>query len=108
MDPSAMKIASLYPAPNQAIPNGTYPQNDFYTVTPGTLGQDQGDGRVDYRYNDNNSIFGSISWSNTSKTSVQPFPGALDGGNFYGKSEEDLGRNGMISWTPHLFAGDGE
>ncbi len=103
MDPASMKIASLYPAPNQAIAVGSYPQNDYYTVTPGTLGQDQGDGRVDYRYNDNNSIFGSISWSNTSKTSVQPFPGALDGGNFYGNSEQDLGRNGMISWT-HIFS----
>lgn len=99
MDPSSMKIASLYPATNQPILNGTYPQNDFFTNTPGGLDQDQGDGRVDYRLNDANSIFGSISWSNTSKTSVQPFPGALDGAGFQGVAEQDLGRNGMISWT---------
>ncbi len=99
MDPVALKLASLYPAPNRPILGGTYPQNDYYTVTPGTLGQDQGDGRVDYRLNDSNSIFGSISWSDTAKTSVQPLPGALDGGNFNGTSETDLGRNGMISWT---------
>jgi hypothetical protein len=99
MDPAALKIASLYPAPNRPIPTGTYPQNDYYTVTPGTLDQDQGDGRVDYSVNEKNSIFGTISWSNTSKTSIQPFPGILDGGNFYGVSEQDLGRNAMISWT---------
>jgi hypothetical protein len=99
MDPVAAKMASLYPAPNRPVLGGNYPQNDFYTVTPGTLNQDQGDGRVDYRLNDANSLFGSISWSDTAKTSVQPFPGALDGGNFNGTSEQDLGRNGMISWT---------
>ncbi len=68
-------------------------------MTPGGLDQDQGDGRVDYRLNDANSIFGSISWSDTSKTSVPPFPGALDGAAFQGVSEQDLGRNGMLSWT---------
>lgn len=103
MDPASMKIASLYPATNQAIPTGTYPQNDFYTVTPGALNTDQGDGRVDYHLDDNNSIFGSVSWSNTQKSSVPPFQGALDGGNFYGSSEQDLGRNGTISWA-HIFS----
>lgn len=103
MDPAALKIASLYPAPNQPILNGTYPQNDYYTTTPGALDTDQGDGRVDYHLNDNNSIFGTISWANTSKTSVPPFQGILDGGNFYGSSEQDLGRNAMVSWT-HIFS----
>ncbi len=99
MDKASMNIARLYPIPNQPVVSGTYPQNDYYTVTPGTLNTDQGDGRVDYRLNDANSIFGTISWSNTAKASVQPFAGALDGGNFNGTSEQDLGRNGMISWT---------
>ncbi|MBV9306849.1 MAG: carboxypeptidase regulatory-like domain-containing protein, partial [Acidobacteriaceae bacterium] len=102
MDPASRKIASLYPAPNVAVASGNYPQNDFYTVTPGGWNTDQGDGRVDYHLNDKNSIFGSISWSNTSKTSTPPFQGALDGGNFYGSSEQDLGRNAMISWS-HIF-----
>src|SRR5579875_886795 len=103
MDPAAIKIASLYPAPNQPVRVGNYPQNDYYTVTPGTLNTDQGDGRVDYHLNDSNSIFGSISWSNTSKTNVPPLPGALEGGSFYGAAETDLGRDAMISWT-HIFS----
>jgi hypothetical protein len=102
-DPVAMKLAALYPATNQPIKAGALPQNDFYTVTPGALNTDQGDGRVDYHYNDANSIFGTISWTNTAKSSVQPFAGALDGGNFNGTSEQDLGRNGMISWA-HIFS----
>lgn len=99
LDPAAMKIASLYPAPNQPFATGNVPQNDYYTTTPGKLVTDQGDGRVDYRLDDKNSIFGSLSWSNTSKSSVPPFQGALDGGNFYGSSEEDLGRNAQLGYT---------
>src|SRR6185312_14360337 len=56
-----------------------------------------------YHMNDKNSIFGTISWSNTSKSSIAPFQGALDGGDFNGTSEQDLGRNAMLSWT-HIFS----
>jgi hypothetical protein len=103
MDPASAKIASLYPNPNQPVARGNYPQNDFYTQTPGSWVTDQGDGRADWHYNDANSIFGSISWVNTQKGSVTPFQGALDGGNFYGTSEQDLGRNAVISWS-HIFS----
>ncbi len=99
MDPASLKIASLYPAPNQAIPTGKFPENDYFMRTPGKLTTDQGDGRVDYRINDRNSVFGSISWTNTDKSSGQPFPGILDGGDFNGTSEIDLGRNAQLSYT---------
>ena len=108
MDPASMKIASLYPAPNQAIPNGTYPQNDYYTVTPGTLGQDQGDGRVDYRYNDNNSIFGSISWSNTVKNQRAAVPRRAGRRQFQRRERAGSGPQRDDQLDAHLFAGDGE
>jgi hypothetical protein len=98
-DPVAQKIMALYPAPNQPVAPGSYPQNDFYVSTPGAQNTDQGDGRVDYHLSDKDSLFGTISWSNNNKTSAPPFPGALDGANFYGASEEDLGRNAQISYT---------
>jgi hypothetical protein len=104
MDPVARKMAALYPAPNTAASNcAVAGAGCFYAVTPGKLVTDQGDGRVDYHMNDSNSIFGTISWSDTSKSSVQPFQGALDGGDFNGVSEVDLGRNAMVSWT-HIFS----
>jgi hypothetical protein len=106
MDPVAMKLAALYPNPNTALANcgGAAAGAGCYAVaTPGALNTDQGDGRVDWHYNDSNSIFGTISWADTSKSSVPPFQGALDGGNFNGSSEQDLGRNGMVSWT-HTFS----
>jgi len=108
MDPAAMKIAALYPGPNQPIVNGNYPQNDYYALTAGSFRTDQGDGRVDYRIDEKDSLFGSISWSNTAKSAVPPFQGALDGGNFYGSSEQDLGRNAQIGftriWSPSLIS----
>src|SRR3984957_6487444 len=99
MDPAAAKIAALYPAPNQGVINGNYPANDYYALTAGSFRTDQGDGRVDYRIDEKDSLFGSISWSNTNKGNVPPFQGALDGGNFYGTSEQDLGRNAQIGFT---------
>jgi hypothetical protein len=108
IDPAAAKIAALYPNTNQPFANGNFPQNDYYALTAGTLNTDQGDGRVDYRIDDKNSLFGSISWSNTSKGSVPPFQGALDGANFYGTSEQDLGRNAQLGytriWTPTILS----
>ena len=108
IDAAAAKIAGFYPAPNQTIVPGSYPANDYYAVTPGGLRTDQGDGRVDYRIDDKDTLFGSISWSDTNKFNTPPFPGAIDGGNFYGASEQDLGRNAQIGftriWTPSLIS----
>jgi hypothetical protein len=99
LDPAAAKILSLYPATNQTIPIGTYPQNDYFVSTPGAQNTDQGDGRVDYRLSDKDSIFGTLSWSNLNKLNGAPLPGALDGTPFNAVTEEDLGRNAQLSWT---------
>ncbi len=108
MDPAGAKIASLYPAPNQPIIGGNYPANDLAVLTNGKLVTDQGDGRVDYRLDEKDSLFGSLSWSNTDKSSGAPFPGALDGANFNGASEQDLGRNAQLGytriWNPALIS----
>ncbi len=104
IDPAAAKIAGLYPTPNQPIQPGNYPANDYYAVTAGGLRTDQGDGRVDYKINDRNSLFGSISWSDTNKNNTPPFPGALDGGNFYGSSETGSRSQRPNRLHPHLVA----
>lgn len=98
-DPAAVKIASLFPATNRPIVAGNYPQNDYFINTAGALQTDQGDGRADYRLSDKDSIFGSISWSNTNKSSISPYQGILDGSDFNGNGEIDLGRNAQIGWT---------
>ena len=101
LDPASRKIAALYPAPNVPANNklGFQPQNNYAVTTPGALNTDQGDARVDYRLSDKDSLFGSVSWSNTYKNSVVPFQGVLDGGDFNGASEQDLGRNAQLGYT---------
>ena len=81
-DQAAYKLMSTYPAPNQPIPSGKYPQNDYFVATPGMQNTDQGDGRVDYKLSDKDNLFGSLSWSNLTKTNQAPLPGALEGGDF--------------------------
>jgi hypothetical protein len=106
-DKSWAQIIQLFPATNQPIiTTGGAPNNDYYYNTPGGLTTDQGDGRVDYRLSDKDSIFGSMSWSNTSKHSGPPLPGAIDDSGFGGAAEIDLSRNAQISysrvWSPTL------
>ena len=107
-DPSFGKLIKLFPEPNQTIIRGSQPTGDYFYNTPGSQVTDQGDGRVDYRLSDKDSLFGSISWGNTSKTLVAPFPGALDNSGFSGVGELDLSRNAQISytrvWTPTLVS----
>jgi hypothetical protein len=98
-DAAFAKILSLYPATNQPIITGNTPTRDFYYSSAGSQVTDQGDGRVDYRLSDKDSLFGSLSWSNTGKTSGSPFPGPLDGADFNGAQEQDLSRNAQISYT---------
>jgi hypothetical protein len=108
IDPVAAKILALYPATNQPIVTGGFPANDYFVSTPGSQSTNQGDLRMDHRISDKDSLFGSMSWANTEKANVSPFPGALDGAPFQGASEEDLSRNGMLSytrvWTPAIIS----
>ncbi len=103
MDPAWAKIMQLYPNPNQAVLTGNTPTNDFYYNTTGKLVTDQGDARVDYRLSEKNTLFGSLSWSDTSKSDGAPLPGALDDTGFNGAGEVDLARNAQISFT-HVFS----
>src|ERR1022692_3221423 len=103
MDPAWSKIMQLYPNPNQAILTGNAPTNDYFYNTVGGLTTNQGDAKVDYRLSDKDSLFGSLSWSNTSKTDGAPLPGALDDTGFNGAGEIDLSRNAQISYT-HVWS----
>ncbi len=102
-DPAAKRLIDLYPTPNQNLAD-RIPGNNFINVTTGAQDNDQFDVRIDHRLTDKDMLFGSLSWSNENKTNTQPFPGALDGTDFGGREEMNLGRNAMLSytrvWTP--------
>jgi hypothetical protein len=107
-DPSFAKLVQQFPNTNQAVITGNTPTGDYFYNTPGKQLTDQGDLRTDYRLSDKDTLFGSLSWGNTDKTSVPPFPGALDASGFSGAGELDLNRNGQVSftrvWTPSIVS----
>lgn len=98
-DPAAAKLMALFPNENQPVAAGVTPFNNFFTSTAGRQNTDQGDGRVDYRLSDKDSLFGSLSWQNTNKFNEPFLPGALDGTPFNAVTEEDLSRNAQLSYT---------
>ena len=102
-DPAAKRLIDLYPNPNQNLTDRIAGSN-YLSVTSGTQKNDQYDVRIDHRISDNDMLFGSLSWSDESKTNTTPLPGALDAGGFGGQAEKNQGRNAMLSytriWTP--------
>src|SRR5207245_424503 len=75
------------------------PQDAHFIVRQVAQNSAQGDGRVDYRLSEKDSLFGSLSWSNKNQSNRQPLPGALDATYFASQAEQDLARNAMMSWT---------
>jgi hypothetical protein len=97
-DPAAKKLLDLFPSPNQNLAD-RLPAANFLPTAPARQNIDQFDVRLDHRLTDKDSLFGSLSWSDESKTIAPPLPGALDASGFNGAEEQNLGRNAMISWT---------
>lgn len=99
IDPAAQKIINLFPAPNQAMPANGFALNNYFVTTKGNSDVDQWDVRMDHRLTDKDSLFGSISWSDSYRFNGPPLPGALDATYFQSNVEETGARNGMLSWT---------
>jgi len=92
----------LFPNTNQPIITGAQPTGDFFYNTPGSLKNDQGDGRVDYRLSDKDNLLWLFELGNVSKT-LSPRSRALSTiGGFSGAGEIDLSRNAQISYTARL------
>ena len=108
LDPAARKIMALFPKPNAPFPARGFPLNDYFTTTKGTQKVDQEDARIDHRISSKDSLFGSISWSDSSKFNGPPLPGALDATYFNSNAEDTLARNAMMSytrvWTPAILS----
>ena len=96
-DPAAAKIMKLFPAENQAVTG--FPLNDYYYSGFGSTQVDGGDLRADFRISEQDSLYGSLSWTNKSVIRNTPLPGALDAGGFSGASQEDLTRNAQLGYT---------
>jgi hypothetical protein len=108
-DAAAKKIIDLFPSPTRLVNGGNgFQQDNYFVTTRGSLTTPQWDFRMDHRLSDKDSIFGSLSWSNTDKFNEQPLPGALDATYFNSNIEENQSRNATVSytrvWTPSIIS----
>lgn len=100
LDPNAIKLLNLYPAPNSASLFNNYAANP-------NLKNDvnQFDVRVDHNFSERDSIFGRVSYSDNPTLIPGPFPGIADGSSFAAGDQSATGTNAVLSET-HSFSPD--
>jgi hypothetical protein len=98
LDPNAIKLLNLYPAPNSP---GLF---NNYAANPALRNDvNQFDIRIDQNFSDKDSIFGRVSYSRNPELIPGPFPGIADGGSFADGDQTANSSNSVISET-HLFS----
>ena len=97
IDPAALKVAALYPAPNLS---GT--ANNYLSNPALVNNQDSFDVRVDHQLTSKDSLFVTFEFGNVNETQPDPFPGQAGGGFFSGHIS-DLARAAGIS-DVHTFS----
>jgi Carboxypeptidase regulatory-like domain/TonB dependent receptor-like, beta-barrel len=96
-DPLALRIASLYPAPNV---NGNGYNFQFDPIKRTT--RNNVDVRIDQKISGADNIFGRFSYQDQPSTIPPNLPGIADGGGFYSGIEDDAARSVAVSET-HVF-----
>lgn len=101
LDPVALKLLSLFPAPNVGATGKTF---DNYTSQTNTLDNTfQWDTRMDYNISAKDQIFGRYSYNHEPSTHPAPLGPILDGGGFGDTGQlVSLGENFAGSET-HIF-----
>src|ERR1022692_3967749 len=98
LDPLAVKLAALYPAPNVANnPSINYLANPVLSETRNNF-----DVRVDEKVSDFDSTFFRFSFENQPSSIPGTFGGLADGGGFFSGQEDFAYRSFATSWT-HIF-----
>ena len=98
LDPLAVKLAALYPAPNVANnPSINYLANPVLSETRNNF-----DVRVDEKVSDFDSTFFRFSFENQPSSIPGTFGGLADGGGFFSGVEDNSYRSFATSWA-HIF-----
>ena len=97
IDPLAARLSALFPAPNIDL-NGA----NFISDPRRTASRNNFDIRIDHKFTDHDSLFGSFSYEHQPSFTPSPFQNALDGGAFSDGIEDDSFRSVAISET-HIF-----
>ena len=98
LDPNAIKLLELYPSPTNS---GLF--NNFADNPVIRNDANQFDIRVDQVFNQKDSLFGRVSYSDNPEFLPGPFPGYADGGSFSAGNQTASAVNSVLSET-HLFS----
>ncbi len=98
LDPNAIKLLNVYPAPNNP---GLF--NNYATNPVLRNDVNQFDIRSDYNITEKDSIFARVSYSDNPAFFPAPFPGIADGGSFSQGFQTATSTNAALSET-HLFS----
>jgi hypothetical protein len=98
IDPNAIKLLNLYPAPNNS---GLF--NNYATNPVLRNDVNQFDIRVDENFSEKDSIFARVSYSDNPAFFPGPFPGIADGGSFSSGIQAATSTNAALSET-HSFS----
>jgi hypothetical protein len=97
LDPAALKLVQLFPAPNLSLAAGNYLSNPVARNN-----QDSFDVRGDHQFSSKNNLSLTFSFNNVQAYAPDPFPGEAGGGTFSGHIT-NLARSAGIS-DVHTFS----
>ena len=101
LNPVALKLLSLFPAPNVGVPGQTY--NNYTSQTDTLDNTFQWDTRADWNISNKDQMFGRYSYNHEPSTHPAPLGSILDGGGFGDTGQlVQLGENFAGSET-HIF-----
>ena len=98
MDPNAIKLLNLYPAPNQPGLLNNYVVNRTNSDDTHAF-----DTRVDHNFSSNDRFFARYSYSNNHKLRPSPFEGDGDGGGF-AEGDEKVWVHGFAASHTHVLS----
>ena len=98
MDPYAVAIMALVPLPNQTGANNYFRQGDLIDNSDRVLG------RLDYKLNQNDSVFARYIYSNRDRQIPGAFGGVIDGTGTSGFGNQKIKTNAaVLGWT-HILS----
>ncbi len=98
LDPNAIKLLNLYPAPN-----GPGLFNNYTSDRIQSNDVDQFDVRGDHNFSETDTLFSRVSYVRNPQFIPGPFPGIADGGGFNAGTQSSRSWNGVLSET-HTFS----
>lgn len=98
LDPNAIKLLNLYPAPNGPSLFNNYSADPILRNDA-----NQFDTRIDHNFSEKDSIFGRVTYVDNPEFIPGPFPGIADGGSFADGDQTAKSSNSVVSET-HSFS----